>query len=208
MRTRSSRQERSHVLQRCSATEVQTTEDARQHGAQPPNPPNPPSPPKPEEAEPSREEAEPLREVCLFAVWTAAESAKPSTESHVTYMQRKEDWPLAQKMLEEQKVHDFQVAFVNRGGVRGDLAGIEAFMPFSKMCTGLGGLNAAQYYKKLMLKLPGLNLRVKVVLVCTSPSVSVCSVNGGHCCLSAAVSHLLTWSWQKLVGRLSCVSAG
>lgn len=102
-------------------------------------------------------------------------------------MQRKEDWPLAQKMLEEQKVHDFQVVFVNRGGVRGDLAGIEAFMPFSKMCTGLGGLNAAQYYKKLMSKLPGLNLRVKVVLVCTSTSVTICNVNGGHWCLSAAV---------------------
>lgn len=94
-------------------------------------------------------------------------------------MQRTEDWPLAQKMLEEQKVHDFQVVFVNRGGVRGDLAGIEAFMPFSKMCTGLGGLNAAQYYKKLMTKLPGLNLRVKVVLVCTHTSVSFCNVDGG-----------------------------
>ena len=80
-------------------------------------------------------------------------------------------------MLEEQKVHDFQVVFVNRGGVRGDLAGIEAFMPFSKMCTGLGGLNAAQYYKKLLSKLPGLNLRAKVVLVChlcNSAPGSVC----------------------------------
>lgn len=81
------------------------------------------------------------------------------------FLQRVEDWPLAQKMLKEQKVHDFQVVFVNRGGVRGDLAGIEAFMPFSKMCTGLGGLNAAQHYKKLTSKLPGLKLRVKVVLV-------------------------------------------
>ena len=81
------------------------------------------------------------------------------------YLQRTEDWPLAQKMLKEQKVHDFQVVFVNRGGVRGDLAGIEAFMPFSKMCTGLGGLNAAQRYKQLTSKLPGLKLRVKVVMV-------------------------------------------
>ncbi|KAL3160494.1 hypothetical protein ABBQ32_010805 [Trebouxia sp. C0010 RCD-2024] len=81
------------------------------------------------------------------------------------FLQRVEDWPLAQKMLEEQKVHDFQVVFVNRGGVRGDLASIEAFMPFSKMCTGLGGLNAAQHYKKLTSKLPGLKLRVKVVRV-------------------------------------------
>lgn len=68
-------------------------------------------------------------------------------------------------MLKEQKVHDFQVVFVNRGGVRGDIAGIEAFMPFSKMCTGLGGLNAAQQYKRLVSKLPGLKLRVKVVQV-------------------------------------------
>ena len=68
-------------------------------------------------------------------------------------------------MLDEQKIHDFEVIFVNRGGVRGDLAGIEAFMPFSKMCTGLGGQNAAQHYKSLMNKLPGLKLRVKVVTV-------------------------------------------
>ena len=102
-------------------------------------------------------------------------------------VQRKEDWPLAQKMLEEQKVHDFQVVFVNRGGVRGDLAGIEAFMPFSKMCTGLGGLNAAQHYKKLMSKLPGLNLRVKVALVCVS-----CNSMPGSVCMQ--VMHISTGS--------------
>lgn len=83
-------------------------------------------------------------------------------------------------MLEEQKLHDFQVVFVNRGGVRGDLAGIEAFMPFSKMCTGLGGLNAAQHYKKLMSKLPGLNLRVKVVLVRLLPTVQQCARQCPH----------------------------
>ena len=77
-----------------------------------------------------------------------------------------EDWTLAQKLLDENKSHDFKVIFVNRGGVRGDLAGIEAFLPFSKMCTGLGGQNAAQHYKGLMSKLPGLKLHVKVVKVC------------------------------------------
>lgn len=146
------------MLQRCLAAEVQTTEDARQNGAQPPKP-----------------HAEPSREVCQPADQTSICSANPSVQN-VICVQRKEDWPLAQKMLEEQKVHDFQVVFVNRGGVRGDLAGVEAFMPFSKMCTGLGGLNAAQHYKKLMSKLPGLNLRVKVVLVsliCESVSDSV-----------------------------------
>ena len=157
VRKRSSRQERSTVLQRCLAAEVQTTEDARQNGAQPLQ----------AETEPSRE------------VWQGLShcSAEPSVQNGVMCVQRKEDWPLAQKMLEEQKVHNFQVVFVNRGGVRGDLAGIEAFMPFSKMCTGLGGLNAAQHYKKLMSKLPGLNLRVKVAQVrlsCDSAPGSVC----------------------------------
>ena len=148
------------MLQRCLAAEVQTTEDARQNGAQPPKPP-----------------AEPSPEVCQPADQTSLCSANPSVQNGVICVQRTEDWPLAQKMLEEQKVHDFQVVFVNRGGVRGDLAGVEAFMPFSKMCTGLGGLNAAQHYKKLMSKLPGLNLRVKVVLVrplCNSVLDSVC----------------------------------
>ncbi len=76
-----------------------------------------------------------------------------------------EDWPAALKMLQEGSVEDFEVSFVNRGGVRGVLAGIEGFMPFSKMCTGLSGVNAAQQYKSLMSTLPGLNLRVKVVSV-------------------------------------------
>ncbi|KAA6427605.1 MAG: ribosomal S1-like RNA-binding domain-containing [Trebouxia sp. A1-2] len=78
---------------------------------------------------------------------------------------RTEDWSAALKMLQEGSVEDFEVSFVNRGGVRGILAGIEGFMPFSKMCTGLSGVNAAQQYKSLMSTLPGLNLRVKVVSV-------------------------------------------
>ncbi len=88
-----------------------------------------------------------------------------------------EDWPAALKMLQEGSVEDFEVSFVNRGGVRGVLAGIEGFMPFSKMCTGLSGVNAAQQYKSLMSTLPGLNLRVKVV------SVSFCPESYKPCCL-------------------------
>jgi len=88
-----------------------------------------------------------------------------------------EDWPAALKMLQEGSVEDFEVSFVNRGGVRGILAGIEGFMPFSKMCTGLNGVNAAQQYKSLMSTLPGLNLRVKVV------SVSFCPWSYNPCCL-------------------------
>lgn len=76
-----------------------------------------------------------------------------------------EDWPTALKMLQEGTVQEFEVAFVNRGGVRGMLAGIEGFMPFSKMCTGLSGVNAAQQYKILNASLAGLKLRVKVVSV-------------------------------------------
>lgn len=80
-------------------------------------------------------------------------------------LQTSEDWPTALEMLKEGTVHDFEISFVNRGGIRGVLAGIEGFMPFSKMCTGLNGVNAPQQYKSLMSTLPGLKLRVKVVQV-------------------------------------------
>ena len=76
-----------------------------------------------------------------------------------------ENWPAALEALKDDTIQDFEVGFVNRGGVRGILFGIEAFMPFSKMCTGLSGINAAQHYKSLMSTLPGLKIRVKVVSV-------------------------------------------
>ena len=107
-----------------------------------------------------------------------------------------EDWPAALKMVQEGSVEDFEVSFVNRGGVRGVLAGIEGFMPFSKMCTGLSGINAAQQYKSLMSTLPGLKLRVKVV------SVSFYPQSYNPCCLCH--TDALIWHMQMHVWFLHC----
>lgn len=89
----------------------------------------------------------------------------PVDPREVQYQERTENWPAALEALKDDTIQDFEVGFVNRGGVRGILFGIEAFMPFSKMCTGLSGINAAQHYKSLMSTLPGLKIRVKVVSV-------------------------------------------
>ena len=106
-------------------------------------------------------------------------NALPHASETIVTLQT-EDWPAALKMLQEGSVEDFEVSFVNRGGVRGVLAGIEGFMPFSKMCTALSGVNAAQQYKSLMSTLPGLNLRVKVVSVSFCASLTTPAVFSTH----------------------------
>ena len=62
-------------------------------------------------------------------------------------------------MLEDGSVQDFQVTQVNKGGVVGRVAGMEAFMPFSKMSSGVR--NGQDAIKSLI----GRALKVKVLTV-------------------------------------------
>lgn len=73
-------------------------------------------------------------------------------------------WAAAVEALKQGKNHRMQVTLTNRGGARGPLEGLpglEAFMPYSKLCTGVGGKQASKDFSKLV----GTVLDVKVVAV-------------------------------------------
>ena len=151
MRQRSSRQHQKHSqnsVRTCAAADVQTPETANIQ-------------------RPSGERVEPaVRQVLSSSKCSAFSLDSDKLLYSCKHALQEPDWALAHSMLEEGKVHEVQVKSVNRGGLRADLAGIEGFLPYSKMCSGLGGLNAAQHYKLQVAKLSQIKVKVKVVTVC------------------------------------------
>ena len=68
-------------------------------------------------------------------------------------------------MLKDDCVQDFQVTQVNKGGVCGQVVGVEAFMPYSKLSSGMRGDSGVRGGQDAHRALIGRTLKVKILTV-------------------------------------------
>lgn len=111
-----------------------------------------------------------LRTCATAEVQVAEDVKQPSAESQTpapspaTGLAKGEDWAAAVEALSQGKIHKLQITTTNKGGARGQiegLTGIEAFLPYSKLCTGIAG----GQQRKDFSGLHGTVINVKVVAV-------------------------------------------
>ena len=80
-------------------------------------------------------------------------------------MTQQEDWAAVLKYMGDGSVQEIKITKVNKGGVRGMLAGIEGFVPYSKIYKVRDGTSAQKYYESLLATPQDLKMKVKVVAV-------------------------------------------
>ena len=76
-----------------------------------------------------------------------------------------EDWNKALQYLADGSVHEIKIHTVNKGGVKGMLAGFEGFLPYSKVYKLRDDQNIHKHYEALVASPNPLKLKVKVVAV-------------------------------------------
>ena len=76
-----------------------------------------------------------------------------------------EDWNKALQYLTDGSTHEIKVHTVNKGGMKGMLAGIEGFLPYSKVYKLRDDTNIHKHYGTLLASSDPLKLKVKVVAV-------------------------------------------